>query len=102
MIKKIFFLLSKDLQGTVNVNDLSVITPNIVKTAAKSLKSSKNDVSEQFKFDSLIYAPDVLFDRLAFLFKVFFTHADFPEEILACAFVQLLKLPLKDDSSSEK
>ena len=94
--------LKQRLQGTVTVNDLSVITPNILKTAAKSLKSSKNDVSEQFKSDSLIYAPDVLFDRLAFLFKVFFTHADFPEEILACAFVQLLKLPLKDDSSSEK
>ena len=94
--------LKQRLQGTVTVNDLSVITPNILKTAAKSLKSSKNDVSEQFKSDSLIYAPDVLFDRLAFLFKVFFTHADFPEEILACAFVQLLKLPLKDDSISEK
>ena len=54
--------LKQRLQGTVNVNDLSVITPNIVNTAAKSLKSSKNDVSEQFKPDSLIHAPDVLFD----------------------------------------
>jgi len=35
------------------------------------------------------------------LFKVFFTHADFPEEILACAFIPLLKGPLKDDTSSE-
>ena len=43
--------LKQRLQGTVTVNDLSVITPNIVKTAAKSLKSSKNDVSEQFKSD---------------------------------------------------
>ena len=93
--------LKQRLQGTANVNDLSVITPNIVKTAAKSLKSSKNDVSEQFKSDSLIHAPDVLFERLADLFKAFFTHADFPEEILACAFIPLLKGPLKDDTSSE-
>ena len=54
--------LKQRLQGTSNVNDLSVITPNIVNTAAKSLKSSKNDVSEQFKPDSMIHAPDVLFD----------------------------------------
>jgi len=93
--------LKQRLQGTVDVNDLSVITPNIVKTAAKSLKSNKNDVSEQFKSDSLIYAPDILFERLADLFKAFFTHADFPEEILACAFIPLLKGPLKDYTSSE-
>ena len=54
-----------------------------------------------FKSDSLIYAPDILFERLADLFKAFFTHADFPEEILACAFIPLLKEPLKDDTSSE-
>ena len=47
--------LKQRLQGTVDVNNFSVITPNIVKTAAKSLKSNKNDVSEQFKSDSLIY-----------------------------------------------
>jgi len=93
--------LKQRLQGTVDVNDLSVITPNIVKTAAKCLKSNKNDVSEQFKSDSLIYAPDILFERLADMFKAFFTHADFPEEILACAFIPLLKGPLKDDTSSE-
>ena len=56
--------LKQRLQGTVDVNNFSVITPNIVKTAAKSLKSNKNDVSEQFKSDSLIYAPDVVLDRL--------------------------------------
>ena len=58
------------------------------------MKFSKNDVSEQFKSDSLIYAPDVLFYRLTDLFKAIFTDADFP-------FIPLLKGPLKEDTSSE-
>ena len=59
------------LHEAVNVNDLSLFTPSIIKAAARSLKSQKNDVSIQYESNSLTNVPDVLYDKLANLFKAF-------------------------------
>ena len=59
------------LHEAVNVNDPSLFTPSIIKAAAKSLKSRKNDVTIQYESNSLTNAPDVLYNKLANLFKAF-------------------------------
>ena len=59
-------------------------------------------MSGEFTSEALILnAPDSLCLALSELFKSYFIHNDFTSEILACAFMPLLKGVLKDDTLSD-
>ena len=50
------------------------VTPVIVKEAVKHLKSKKSDPSFQFSSDCLMHTPDLLYEHLAMLFRLYLTH----------------------------
>ena len=85
----------------VNASDVDCITPEVIKAAVNKLKSAKNDISGEFSSEALLNAPDEFFVVISDLFKAFLIHNDFTEDILACAFVPLLKGALKDDTKSD-
>ena len=73
----------------------------MIKAAVGKLKSGKVDISGEFSSEALLNAPDEFFDIISELFKAFLIHNDFSADILACAFVPLLKGALKDDTKSD-
>ena len=94
--------LQQQLQNAgINASDVDQITPEVVKLAVGKLQPGKTDVSDQFKSDVFLHAPDNLFAVLSSLFKAFFIHEDFTYDLLCCAFAPLLKGQLKDDTNSK-
>ena len=97
------------LQDKVNmlVNQNSVeevlkVTGSKVKEAACLLKPKKGDISGGFTSDALLNAPDIMFDKLATIFRSFLIHGTVSSCLLACCFIPLLKGSTKDpaDTSS--
>ena len=60
------------------------------------MKPRKSDVSGGFTSDALLNGPDILFEYLAAVFRCSLIHGDVACNILACAFLPLLKSSLKD------
>ena len=81
-----------------SVNEVDKVTGSIVKEAVKQMRPRKADVSGGFTSDSLLNAPDILFDHLALVFRSFLLHGTVTLSLLACAFLPLLKSSLKDPS----
>ena len=68
----------------------------IVKEGAFGIKSGKGDVSEGYSSDAILNAPDLLFDQLAAVYRSFLVHGTVSLNLLACAFLPLLKNSLKN------
>ena len=79
-----------------SVDEVKKITGNKVKEAAGFLKLGKADVSEGFTSDAILNGPDILFDQLATVYRSWCIHGTVTPSLLACAFLPLLKSPLKD------
>ena len=77
-----------------------MVTGSVVKEAVCTMKSRKSDVSCTFTSDSLLNAPDILFEQLAVVFRSWITHGNITPSILACSFLPLLKSSLKDPAST--
>ena len=69
-----------------------------MKQAACKMKSGKGDVSQGYTSDAILNAPDILFDQLAGVFRSFLVHGTVSLNLLACAFLPLLKSSLKNPS----
>ena len=67
----------------------------------QQLSWTATSASLQSWSEALINAPEELFEKLAELFRAYIIHNDFSADILACAFVRLLKGALKDDTKSD-
>ena len=78
-------LYQKLTAAGISANGTDRITPEVVKQVVNKLKSGKTDVSGEFTSDSLLHAPDSLYEILSSLFKSFFIHKDFTYDILCCA-----------------
>ena len=76
--------------------EVNRITPAIVKEASTMMKCGKNDVSGEYTSDVFKFAPDLLFEHLAEVFKSCAVHGSIPLEWLSCAFIPLYKGGLKD------
>ena len=79
-----------------DIDEVMKITGNAVKIAVSGMKARKSDVSGGFTSDALLNGPDILFDHLASVFRSSLIHGEMPVNILACAFLPLLKSSLKD------
>ena len=80
---------------------MDCITPQVVQAAVQKLKTGKVDITGEFSSEALLNAPNEFFEIMAELFKAFLIHNDFSADILACAFMPLLKGALKDDTKSD-
>ena len=83
-----------------SIQEVAMVTGNVVKEAVCTMKSRKSDVSCTFTSDSLLNAPDILFEQLAVVFRSWITHGNITPSILACSFLPLLKSSLKDPAST--
>ena len=80
---------------------VSLFTIDLVKSAVQKLKPDKSDVSGMFTSDCLKAAPDIFFERLAHLFRLFLVHGHVSLELLVCALCPIVKDPNGDISSSK-
>ena len=62
------------------------------------MKAGKGDVSEGYTSDAILNAPDILFDQLALVYRSWLVHGTVTLNLLACAFLPLLKSSLKNPS----
>ena len=74
-----------------SIAEVNKITGQLVKKACAKMKAKKMDVSEGYSSDSLLHAPDSLFEHLAVVFRGFLTHGDVTAQLLCCAFLPLYK-----------
>ena len=88
--------VSELIDSENSVHEVLSLTGQVVKKAALKMKPSKADVSEGFTSDSLLHAPDSLFDLLASVYRSWLIHGTVTPSLLACAFLPLLKSSLKD------
>ena len=76
-------------------NEVSKVTNEVVKLAAVTMKKSKGDVTGSYTSDAIRNVPDLLFDRLASVFRSWLCHGTVTRSLLACAFMPLLKNSMK-------
>ena len=91
---------SKVVSDDETVNEVLKITGKVVKQAACKLKSGKGDVSEGYTSDAILNAPDLLFDMLANVYRSWLVHGTVSLNLLACAFLPLLKSSLKNPAEA--
>ena len=85
LMSKVLTLLKNDSD---TVGEVGRITAVKVKDAVVQLKPKKAD--------TLLQAPDILFEHLASIFRSWLFHGTDTMSLLACAFLPLLKSSLKD------
>ena len=95
--------IKQHLQELIEESDSSEheifkITGSIVKEAACKMKAGKGDVSEGYTSDAILNAPDSFFDHLALVYRSWLVHGTVSMNLLACAFLPLLKSSLKNPS----
>ena len=78
------------------VDEVSKITPTIVKSGSLKMKTGKTDASGSYSSDVFTNAPDILFDILANVFQSYLVHGTVTAEILSCTFIPLFKGGLKN------
>ena len=96
--------LSEEVDSKINfthINDVEKVTDNIVKEAAKHLKSSKSDPVFDFSSDCLSNGPDVLFSHLAMIIRTFLIHNHVTACLLLATLVPIIKDKLGDRCSSK-
>ena len=55
------------------------------------MKAQKGDVSGGFTSDTLLHAPNILFEQIALVFQSFLIHGSVTSFLLACCFLPLIK-----------
>jgi hypothetical protein len=76
---------------------LDKVTAKQLKAAASRFHHGKMDIGKGYSSDSILHAPDILFERLAVLFRFWMTHKYISPQLLSCALLPLRK-GLKDPS----
>ena len=74
------------------------VTAVEVKEACRRMKGGKIDVSQGYSSNVFQHAPDILYEKLAAIFRSFLTHGTITLAILSCSFMPLLKSARKDPS----
>ena len=80
-----------DMINDEEKSEVNKITNEVVKKACERLKPGKDDVSESYKSDVFLHAPDIMFEALAAVFRSFLVHGTVTLSILSCAFLPLYK-----------
>ena len=88
------------IQTEGSVGQVEKLTGQVVKKAACKMKPNKSDVSGSFTSDTLLHAPDAVFELLALVYRSWLVHGTVTLSLLACAFLPLLKSTLKDPADT--
>ena len=80
--------------------DVEKITPSLIKEAIGNLKSDKTDPLFQFNSDCFKHAPEILYNHLATIFRMFLIHGHVSSLIMVSIIVPLVKDKLGDITMS--
>jgi hypothetical protein len=72
------------------------VTAREVKEACRRMKGGKMDVGQGYSSNVFKCAPDILFEKLAAVFRSYLSHGTLTLSILSCSFMPLLKSARKD------
>ena len=86
----------REMVSNDSIEEVARINGETVKAAAGLMKAGKADISEGYSSDAILCGPDILFEQLASVFRSWCIHGTVTSSLLACAFLPLLKGPLKD------
>ena len=92
--------ISENVCGEESLLEVCKITGEIVKQAACKMKPGKGDVSGGYSSDAILNAPDIFFDQLAMVYRSWLLHGTVSLNLLACAFLPLLKNSLKNPAET--
>ena len=84
-----------------SLEDVKMVTADIVKKAAHKLKAGKSDPSFSFSSDCFKNAPNNLFVRLSELVQGFLVHGHVTMSLLVSTLIPIVKDPLSSKSSSK-
>ena len=90
-----------ELIGDLSINDVNMVTSDIVRKATKQIKPNKNDPIFAFNSDCLKRAPTMLFHHLDNISKSFLIHGHVSKALLIAVIVPLLKDKLGDIGCSD-
>ena len=99
LLKRVEALIARDSLSAKH--SVSKVTASVVKEACCKMKPRKGDVSGGFTSDALLNAPNILFEQLAVVFQSWLLHGTVTPSLLACAFLPLLKSPMKDPADTK-
>ena len=83
-----------------DLNEVSKITPELVKKAILHLKPDKSDPIFKYSTDCFINAPADLFNHLSNIFKICLTHGHISIFLLLSTLVPIIKDKLGDKCAS--
>ena len=83
------------------LEDVKNITPEIVKKAAKKLKSGKSDPCFSYSSDCFKNGNQILYERLSQLLKAFMMHCHVTQGLLISTLVPIVKDPLSSINISK-
>ena len=84
-----------------SIDDVNLVTPDIVRKAAKNLQDSKSDPELNFSSDCIKNGTPELFDMLATAMKSFLIHGHVTQFLLLATLVPLVKDKLGNLNSSK-
>ena len=83
-----------------SMNDVELVTPEVVFQAISSINSNKSDNNFDFKSDAFIKAKDIVTKHITLLLQSCLIHGFVPNTLLSCSLKPIIKDKLGDKSSS--
>ena len=84
-----------------SLNDVNLVTPDIIRKAAQNLQDSKSDPELNFSSDCIKNGPPKLFNMLATAMRTFLIHGHVTHFLLLATLVPLVKDKLGNLNSSK-
>ena len=95
--------IAENLESKINkdsLNDLKVITPELIKAASQKLKPGKSDPLLKVTSEFFLNAPDPLYDLLSLILTSFITHDHVSDFLLLSSLIPIVKDKLAATSNS--
>ena len=95
--------IAENLESKINkdsLNDLKVITPELIKAASQKLKPGKSDPLLKVTSEFFLNAPDPLYDLLSLILKSFITHDHVGDFLVLSSLIPIVKDKLAATSNS--
>ena len=84
-----------------DLEDVDLVTPDIVTDAVKGIKTKKSDPMFAFNSDCIKQSPTSLYEHLACMIKCFLIHGHVSNMLLVATIIPLVKNKLGDTESSD-
>ena len=84
-----------------SINDVNLVTPEVITEAVKEIKPNKNDPVFNFNSNCIKHAPASLYYHLSNMIKAFLIHGHVSNMLLVATIVPLIKNKLGNTESSD-